>query len=249
MLTEQRHDIILNLLKERGSITVSELTEELDISESTARRDLTELDRQKKLTKVFGGAVLYGNNTITTTQELSVSQKADVNLSEKNQIAKYAASLVQPNDFIYLDAGTTTECMIEYLAVPDITVVTNAVSHARKLADKKFKVIILGGELKGTTEAVIGSQAVLALKQYHFTKGFFGTNGVHKRHGFTTPDNSEAIIKKVALERCHERYILADHDKADKVSPVAFASFKDAIVVTDSGVDESYKSLENVIII
>lgn len=248
MLTEQRHDIILNLLKERGSITVSELTEELGISESTARRDLTELDRQKKLTKVFGGAVLYGNNTITTTKELSVSQKADVNLSEKKEIAKYAASIIEANDFIYLDAGTTSECMIDYLEVPDITVVTNAVSHARKLADKQIKVIILGGELKGTTEAIIGSQAVLSLTQYHFTKGFFGTNGIHKRHGYTTPDNSEAIIKKVALEHCHERYILADHDKMDKVSPIAFADFKDAMIITDSGVDASYKALDNVII-
>lgn len=247
MLTEQRHDIILNLLRERGSITVSELTEELDISESTARRDLTELDRQNKLTKVFGGAVLYGNNTITTTKELSVSQKAEVNLNEKNQIAKYAASLVDTNDFIFLDAGTTTECMIDYLDIPDITVVTNAVSHARKLADKKVKVIIIGGELKGTTEAIIGSQAVLTIKQYHFTKGFFGTNGVHKRHGFTTPDNSEAMVKKLALEHCNERYILADHDKMDKVSPVSFASFNDAVIITDAGVDESYKNLENVI--
>ena len=111
MLTEQRHEIILNLLSEKGSITVTELKEVLTTSESTIRRDLNTLDEQGRLTKVFGGAV-EKNNGISTT-ELSVSQKAVFNTEEKKKIAMYAARLVAPNDFVYIDAGTTTEYLID----------------------------------------------------------------------------------------------------------------------------------------
>ena len=92
MLTEQRHDIILQLLKEKGSITVTEIKERLNVSESTIRRDLLVLDRENKLVKVFGGAVLAEENVMTT--ELSVSQKEDVNTDEKQIIAQYAANLI-----------------------------------------------------------------------------------------------------------------------------------------------------------
>jgi len=247
MLTEQRHEIILNLLKEKGSITINEIRETLGVSESTARRDLTELDKDNKLTKVFGGAVL--TNSVVTTSELSVSQKEAVNMKEKHEIAKYAASLVVPNDFIYLDAGTTTGCMIDYLDTPDITVITNAVDHARKLSLKKVKVIILGGELKGITEAVVGSETLLSLSRFHFTKGFFGTNGIHPLHGFTTPDNSEAVIKRLAIENSLERYVLADHEKFGNVTSVAFADYDDAKIITDAGIDDSYRKLSNITIL
>lgn len=246
MLTEQRHEIILKLLKEKGSITLTEIRETLNVSESTARRDLTELDKEKKLTKVFGGAIL--TSSTLTTSELSVSQKETVCISEKHQIGKYAASLVEKGDFIYLDAGTTTGCMIDYLDAPDITVVTNAVDHARKLSLKNIKVIILGGELKGITEAVVGSEALLSLSRFHFTKGFVGANGVHPLQGFTTPDNSEAVIKSLAIENSRERFVLADHEKFGNVTSIAFADFDDAKVITDSGIDDSYRKMANVIV-
>ena len=122
MLTEQRHEIILNLLSEKGSITVTELKDILNTSESTIRRDLNTLDEQGRLTKVFGGAVEKINGVSTT--ELSVSQKADVNTEEKKKIAMYAARLVVPNDFIYIDAGTTTEYLIDYLEAVSYTHLT-----------------------------------------------------------------------------------------------------------------------------
>lgn len=170
MLTEQRHEIILNLLSEKGSITVTELKDILNTSESTIRRDLNTLDEQGRLTKVFGGAVEKINGVSTT--ELSVSQKADVNTEEKKKIAMYAARLVVPNDFIYIDAGTTTEYLIDYLEEKNATYVTNAVTHARKLAIAGFKVILIGGELKGLTEAVVGNQAIITIDRMNFNKGF-----------------------------------------------------------------------------
>ena len=197
MLTEQRYELILELLKQKKSVTVSEVKELLHTSESTVRRDITALHNAGKLVKVFGGAVAAENTF--TPQEPTVAQKIAVNKEEKRLIARYAASLIETDDFVYLDAGTTTGYMLDYLIGKKATFVTNAVAHAQKLAAYGIKVFLVGGELKSSTEAVVGNQAMEVLYQYHFTKGFFGTNGITKKAGFTTPDANEALIKKTAL--------------------------------------------------
>ena len=179
MLTEKRYELILELLDKKRSVTVPEIKEVLGVSESTIRRDLNALDKAGRLTKVFGGAV-SSDGTFTGT-EPSVAQKMELQQEEKRRIAQFAAGLIQPDDFVYLDAGTTTGYILDYLPARSATFVTNAVSHAKRLAAAGNRVILIGGELKGTTEAVIGSQAILTIQGYHFTKGFFGTNGVSKR--------------------------------------------------------------------
>lgn len=107
---------------------------------------------------------------------------------------------------MFLDAGTTTGYMLDYLENTKASFVTNAVSHARLLAQKGIRVSLLGGEMKDPTEAVAGSQAMQLLKMHHFTRGFFGTNGITLREGFTTPDINEALVKKTAMEQCPEEY-------------------------------------------
>ena len=94
MLTQQRHEIILKLLKEKGSITVTEVRDLLDTSESTVRRDITALDKEGKLEKVFGGAVEAGQKV--TAHEYTVAQKNELNCDAKRKIAEYAASLIEP---------------------------------------------------------------------------------------------------------------------------------------------------------
>ena len=151
MLTEKRYEVILNLLNEKNSVTVTEIKELLGISESTIRRDLAALDKAGKLIKVFGGAVADDGGF--TTAEPSVAQKAEINKDEKTAIARYAASLIERDDFVYLDAGTTTGQMIDFIKEKSATFVTNAVSHAQRLAAQGYRVYLIGGELKGTTEA------------------------------------------------------------------------------------------------
>ena len=197
MLTKQRQDLLLELLEERGSITVSEVKDMLDASESTIRRDITALDEEGKLVKVFGGAVAARQKV--SAHEYTVAQKSGLNLEEKKRIARSAALLIEPEDFIYLDAGTTTAYMLDYIEETNVTFVTNAVAHAQRLAMRGLKVMLVGGELKASTEAVVGSQAMQTLLNYHFTKGFFGTNGVTKKSGCTTPDANEAMIKRTAM--------------------------------------------------
>ena len=106
MLTEKRYEKIMELLEEKDSITVVEICDELDVSESTARRDITALAKAGKLTKVFGGAIALEHTVIAS--EPTVAQKIKVNEPEKRAIAKKAAEFVEKDDFIYLDAGTTS---------------------------------------------------------------------------------------------------------------------------------------------
>ena len=128
MLTEQRYEIILGLLREKNSVTVTELKDILNASESTVRRDITALYKAGKLTRVFGGAVALEHTV--NAYEPTVAQKSELNIEEKKKIAAYAASLIQPEDFVYLDAGTTTGYMLEHLNGSRATFVTNGVSHA-----------------------------------------------------------------------------------------------------------------------
>ena len=224
MLTEERLQEIERIVKEKGSASIPELMERMGISESTARRDLTLLDKQGRLQKVRGGAMIISD--VYSTKEDTVLQK---------------------NDFVYLDAGTTTELMIDYLTEKDITFVTNAVSHARKLSMAGYTTYILGGEFKATTEAIVGDEAIESLQKYNFTKGFWGTNGVHQKLGFSTPDVKEAKVKEVAMKHCAKRYVLCDSSKFSQISCVKFGEFAKTCIITTQILDESYRQCDNII--
>ena len=107
--------------------------------------------------------------------EKKVINRLKQNRNEKEQIARYAASLISDNDFIYIDAGTTTELLIDYIEQRrNVTFVTNGISHAKKLTQAGFRVHILGGEFKLETEAIVGEEAMLLLDKYNFTKRILG---------------------------------------------------------------------------
>lgn len=245
MLTEERRNAILQLINVNGSITVTEIKEQLDISESTARRDITALASLGKLEKVFGGAIAI-RNTVSTA-EPTFAQKKDMFKDEKERIAKYAASLIRPDDLVFIDGGTTTLSIIKYLGEDTVHTgfVTNGVAHGQLLASMGRKVILIGGELKTTTDAVVGNTAVRMIQKFHFTKGFFGTNGITRQTGFTTPDVSEAFTKQTAMEQCQQSYVLSDSSKFGIVSAVTFGRISMAEIITEN-VPEQYKDLANI---
>ena len=246
MLTEQRQAEILRLLNQKGSVTLQELKEYFDTSESTIRRDLTQLDQKGELVKVFGGAVKKENGI--SIKEERVSLRMEINQEAKTKIGRYAASLIEPNDFVYLDAGTTTASMIPFLTEKSAVFVTNAISLALQLADNGFRVSLIGGELKATTQAIVGNEAYKVLQKYNFTKGFLGANGINPRVGYTTPDINEAAIKECALKHSGRPYILCDSSKFAQVNPVTFGEFFDATIITERYVDESYEKYSNIVI-
>lgn len=238
MLTEERHSIILDMVKSQKSITVNELCAVLKASESTIRRDLNMLAEKGLLNKVHGGAIAL--NDALESVEHDVEERAKLYIEEKLAIAKYASSLIEDGDFVYIDAGTTTEKMIDFLPDKKVTFVTNGFIHAMKLARRGFKVFIPGGEIKSVTEAIVGAECVLALQKYNFTKCFIGVNGISVKAGFTTPDGNEAVVKSAVAANSKQVYVLADNSKFDKISSVTFMTLNKGIIITDRLGDRKY---------
>ena len=245
MLTEERFAKILSILESMGSVTVQQLMTELNASESTIRRDLNALDANGQLTKIHGGAIL--KTMAYSTKDDNVVSRKEKNRDAKNKIAKYAAEQIAPGDFVYLDAGTTTELMIEYITSHQAVFVTNAISHAKLLAEKGCRVYLLGGEFKSQTEAIVGEEAMEMLSKYNFTKGFWGTNGISVSKGYSTPEIKEAMVKKYSMKNCKRCYILADASKFDQLSSVKFADFEQATILTTELYKPALKKYKNIV--
>ena len=148
MLAEEKLDRIMKLLSQQRTATVQELCEALDASESTIRRDLNELDRMGKVNKVHGGATLPDSQFLA--DEPTMAAKETLAVVQKKCIAKAAAALITAEDFVFLDAGSTTLALVRELSGPalDARYVTNGVAHARLLAQKSCKVFLVGGLLR-----------------------------------------------------------------------------------------------------
>ena len=166
MLAEERFGQILDLLNKQRTATVQELCEALGTSESTIRRDLTELDRLGKLNKVHGGATLPDSRF--QAEEPTMQAKETLAVPQKRAIAAAAAALIHAEDFVFIDAGSTTLELVRALEGEALQAnyVTNGVAHARTLAQKGCRVFLPGGLLRPQTEAIIGAAALTAV-QFH----------------------------------------------------------------------------------
>lgn len=239
MLTQQRREEILELLKQQGSASVTELVERFNSSESTIRRDLSALASLGKLNKVFGGATLLPQEF--SQYEATIETKATRNAEEKQKIAEYAVSLINDDDFVFIDAGSTTYLMTKLIENSKASFVTNGIIQAKELAKKGCRVFIIGGELKETTDAVIGIVAAGNLQRYNFSKAFIGANGISEKQGFSTPDTDEGIIKSIAIERSFTSYVVADSTKFNKVSACSFGALDSACIITTKCENEKIK--------
>jgi DeoR family transcriptional regulator, fructose operon transcriptional repressor len=228
MLTPERHQLILKCLKEKSPIKIQELVDLTNSSESTIRRDLTLLEQENFLKRIHGGAALLQGKL----QESSMLEKSAKNLHEKKQIAKYAASLIEAGDCIYLDAGTTAFEMVEYLP-EKIVVVTNGINHVPSLLEKGIVTFLLGGLAKQKTMAMIGRGALLSLENYRFDKCFIGVNGIHSEAGYTTPDQEEAMIKQKAIRQSREVFVLADESKFAEIAFAKICELHEAEIITN----------------
>ena len=224
MLAEERFAMILDLLAQKRSATVLELCDALDASESTIRRDLTQLDRQGLLKKVHGGATLVGRTVLADEPPMAAREEQSV--EEKRLIARAAAAMITEKDFVFLDAGSTTLALAAALEGPALQAayVTNGIAHARMLVQK-------------------GCRTYLTLQHYNFTKAFMGANGVSPAEGFTTPDPEEASIKTAALQRARERWFLVDNTKFDMVYSAVIGDIGCGAILTNHCPDPRYAQL------
>ncbi len=239
MLTQERRDLIVQYINEKNAVTVAELMEEFDASAATIRRDLSVLHDEHKILKVFGGATSFTASDVNTS-EPTVSAKKTLNVEEKDIISKYAASLINDDDFVYIDSGTTTLEMIKYIDNTRAKYITNGIVHAKMLLEKSLPTMIIGGRCKASTEAIVGPECIEGIRKYHFTKAFMGTNGISTSAGFTTPDVDEALVKEEAVRHAYISYILADHTKFGQISSVTFADITSCCIITDQEVSKNY---------
>ena len=242
MLKDDRLAKIVELINRHKTLKTDQIAESLDISLATVRRDLNELDEAKKIKKIFGGAKSIVIADYVTTED-AMDTKMSVKIQEKILIGQLAAQQIKENDFVYMDAGSSVEAMISFINTTNVTFVTNSIGIARDLSARNYKVFILPGEIKLSTDSIIGIAASEYLRRFNFTVGYFGTNGLHKEFGFTTPDINEAMVKTAAIERCKEVMILADDSKVGKVSQVTFCHDAEAKIITNQFIDGTEQAI------
>lgn len=215
-LIEERRRHIQNLVNSEGRALVSELAEELKVSEVTVRNDLNVLSKRGLISRTHGGALRVGPAVL----DISLVEKEKLHRPEKTAIASLAASLVQEGMSIILDSGsTTTQIARALLPKRSITVITNALNIALELRDSDgIEVILLGGLLRKESSSVVGPLTQLALKPLNADILFLGVDGVDPDVGFTTPNLAEAEVNRRMIEASREVIVVTDPSKFGKRS-------------------------------
>ena len=239
MLKSKRKQLILEKVMKDKFVSLEYLVKALDTSESTVRRDLDELESERKLRRVHGGA----ESLHFLQEEESNQEKSIKNIQEKTRIAQKAASLIQEYDVIFIDAGTTNELLVNELHDPSVTVVTNSIHHATKLVERNIPTVIIGGVVKRSTDASIGGVALNQIGQLNFDKAFIGMNGIDDGF-FTTPDMEEGAVKRAILENAKRTYVLADATKLGQTSFAKVAPISRARLITNQTESEVIQKIK-----
>lgn len=236
MLKEERHSIILNLLNEKGIIKVSEITEMLNVTEMTVRRDLQDLDNKGLLKRIHGGAQL---NNIVVKEELSHLEKKNINIEEKKEIAKKIASKIEDGDSVFLGPGTTIELVYEYIKADYLKIVTNSIHVFNKfINDNRYELILIGGSYRNRTGAFVGSIANDTLSRMNIKKAFIGVNGIYN-NSISNSNEDEGMIQATVLNNSFEKYIVSDSSKLNKRDFYEFYNLEDiTAIITDANISK-----------
>lgn len=236
MLASQRRSTILSLVDDSGAVRVSDLVEQLGVSDMTVRRDIEQLAREGRLERVHGGALSVAR---PSTHEPGFLAKSSLMTREKRAIAAHAATLVEPGCAVAISAGTTTYALARMLrSVPDITVVTNSVPVAQLLHESgtSGQTVVLTGGMRTPSDALVGPVAVHALHTLHVDRLFLGVHGIDVEAGLTTPNIEEAETNRALVGAARQVCILADHTKWGVVGLSTFVGLEDVdLLVTDAG--------------
>jgi DeoR family fructose operon transcriptional repressor len=234
MLPEARQREIVETVSERDGCSVDELAEKMDCSKATIRRDLNELADRQLIERSHGGAV----PATSVGQEQSYRQKEVQNLDAKVAIAERAVEEVRDNQVVFFDAGSTTMQVAKQLPANDTVLsVTNSPLQAMELDDNGADVKLTGGSLRSPTRALVGPSAERFMERMTFDLLFLGTNAVHAEDGLMTPNEEEARLKELMIEKSHRVVLVADGTKLGEQSFISFADLGDVdLFVTDASV-------------
>ncbi|HZG78259.1 MAG TPA: DeoR/GlpR family DNA-binding transcription regulator [Paenibacillus sp.] len=233
MLVAERLQRIVDLVNERKSIRVSELSELCAVTEETIRRDLDKLEAEGKLARTHGGAVSLAE----TRTEVPYTEREIFRSEEKRRIAEAAVKLIRPRDRILLDASSTAWYVARLIPDMPLTVLTNSIKAAIELSNKeKVQVISTGGILSAGSLSYVGPLAERALEHYHVDRLFLSCKGARLDRGLSESNELQALVKQRMIDAADEVVLLADHTKFEVQAFTHVAGWdRVARVVTDAG--------------
>ena len=239
MLPAQRRDWIRAEIERAGGARITQLADQLGVSEMTVRRDLEELASRGLIKKVYGGATAPARST---SDEPGFEVKSHRELAAKDQIGAVAATLIQPRTTVAVSAGTTTYAAALHLArIPGLTVVTNSVRVADYLhahGDRSQTVLLTGG-VRTPSDALVGPVADQAIRSLNFDLAFVGCHGISISAGLSTPNLAEAETNRALIAAARRVVAVADHSKWGLAGLATFAPLSAVDTwVTDGGLPE-----------
>lgn len=218
----ERKQKIMELLQRDGKVKVNELSALFDISDVTIRMDLADLEAKGLLSRVHGGAV----SSYKTYYNMNMQQRMSTNLDQKQAIAKHIVEMIEENDTIMLNAGTTT--LTVFRMIPsnmNLSIVTNSIAIALEAgANPNFNLVLLGGSVNAKHQFIYGDEAITQLEKYHADKLILSVDGITPTNGFTTFYNREVELDRIMLSHSATKIIAAD---STKLGRTAFARISD----------------------
>ncbi|WP_347297381.1 DeoR/GlpR family DNA-binding transcription regulator [Dolosigranulum savutiense] len=249
MIKEERLNFIVEELDKRDIVRVSDITKQLDVTDMTIRRDLQDLESRGALIRVHGGAKKVPD---TSHNELSHSDKVNVNIEAKEEIAQKIAAEIKTNDTVFLGAGTTIELTHKYLDVDKAKIITNSFYLFNQLKTKpNIELILIGGSFREITGCFVGTIANDFIQGIHVQKAFIGVNGITEQ-GMYTAHESEGLTQQLVFNNATTRYIIADHSKFNRKDFYHFFTLEEAdYIITDNQIDDTlvthYQSIIEII--
>ncbi|CAG7574046.1 DeoR family transcriptional regulator [Barrientosiimonas humi] len=238
MLARQRQELILQEVEQTGGVRVSDLVDRFGVSDMTVRRDIEVLARKNLVVKVHGGATAAGTRH---PDEPGFSVKSEINPAHKSQIARTAASLIEPGSTIAVSAGTTAYAVaVELRPIKRLTVVTNSPRVAEVLfdADRDDQLVVLTGGVRTPSDALAGPVANTMLADIHVETLILGVHGIDLAAGLTTPNLQEAQTNRALIRSARRIVVVADHSKWGVVGLQTIAPLGDVdTLVTDADLD------------
>ncbi len=238
LIPAQRRDRIQEYLAVNRIARTADLCNLLDASEATVRRDLEWLEQEGILERTHGGAILSQRVIF----EPGYQQRAQTNPDEKRSIGALAASLIEKDDIVFINSGTTTTQVIRHTrADPSIALFTNNLSGALEAGEPVFQYYLVGGEFQPRSNSLAGRFAMENLGQVYATKCILGVDGISARHGCTVPSSAEAEVMRQMIKHTKgEIIIVADHSKWGMVSNFQIAAIEEIDkLVTDAEFDRA----------
>ena len=238
MLAIDRQRRILELLQEAGSLRTIETAAELGVTDETIRKDFEMLEKRGELIRTHGGAGRPGR----IREDLPFTERQAILREEKQAIARLAASRIQANETIFLDASSTVLTLTEFLPDLPLTILTNALNVFTALSDRpNLDLICTGGLFDSKSRSFIGLTAEKALQRYNIHRMFFSGNGLHLERGVSESNARQAAFKERVIAHSEDVVFLADHSKLGQKAAFFFAEVADiSCLVTDKAADPDF---------